>query len=69
MTRFRQWILSLAIALALLVPFAGTASADPSDPGTTFSASTAPTTVPTTPRGGRPTYTATSDPSDPGTGW
>jgi hypothetical protein len=56
MTRFRQWILSLAVALALLVPVAGTASADPGDPGTmSFSGSGAWTT------------TTRSDPGDPGT--
>jgi len=36
MARFGQSFLAMAIALALLVPFAGEASAEPGDPGTTF---------------------------------
>ena len=71
MRRFRKWVLSLAIVVALLMPLGTSASADPSDPGLGFtSASTSPTTTPG--RGnayGRPDQTAMSDPSDPGLGY
>jgi hypothetical protein len=67
MTPFRDRVLIVAIALALLLPLATVASADPGDPGgTTFSSST---TIPTdaSPGRGRSTSTASStDPGDPG---
>lgn len=70
MTRFRQALLSLAITIALLVPFAGAASADPGDPGTTsYSTSTYSPGWQGYAYGNRPqTATTTSDPGDPGTG-
>lgn len=74
MTRFRRSLLSIAFAAVCLVPFAGPASADPGDPGTTTisRSSTAPgwqgyeygirpASVPPTP------FTTTTDPGDPGT--
>ncbi len=58
MTRFRKWILTAAITLALLIPLGSVASADPNDGG--FNASTATST-----RG--PALTTTSaDPNDGG---
>lgn len=64
MTRFRKWLLTAGITLALLLPLASVASADPFDPGTSFSTSTSSSSIQ---RGHRPTTTA-SDPFDPGTG-
>ena len=52
MTRFRKWLLTASITLALLLPLGSVASADPSDGGL------APT------KGGRVTFT--TDPSDGG---
>ncbi len=66
MRRSRKWLLTAATALALLLPLASVASADPNDGG--FSPSS---TIGTTWRGGGTTYyttTAALDPNDGGFG-
>jgi hypothetical protein len=60
MTRFRKWLLTASITLALLFPLAAVASADPLDPGAFLTSSTT-----TTSKGGKQPI---SDPLDPGAG-
>lgn len=67
MTRFRKWILSVGIALALLLPLGAVASADPGDPGGTGFTSSTTRTTSTSPSHGGPAWGGrTADPGDPG---
>lgn len=55
MTRIRQWLVSIALAVVLALSFTSVASADPGDPGNGFST--------------KSSFRATSDPGDPGRLW
>jgi hypothetical protein len=62
MTRFRKWLLTASITLALLFPLASVASADPLDPGMFLTGTTGSST--TKGGGGR----SLLDPLDPSGG-